>query len=227
MKKKIVLLFIPCLLLIACGKTNQTQVAAINSFLECQNASFEIINSYPKQCKTPDGQLFTQILTDLEEDKMKTQLVNPASVFCIEQGGVLEINTDENGEYGMCKFADGTQCEEWKFYRGECEEDKVNQRFSEEESMEVAKIWVLSKSPTYLFDGSDLLYEQAQGLECPDCYKFIFSFESKHAGFGNRKDLMLAQIITPHVVTVNVEKGRVVSVITDGKYNEIGGQLIQ
>jgi putative hemolysin len=48
-------------------------------------------------------------------------LPNPASVYCEEQGGALEILTDdEGGQYGVCRFDDGSACEEWAFFRGEC-----------------------------------------------------------------------------------------------------------
>jgi putative hemolysin len=48
-------------------------------------------------------------------------LPNPASVYCEEQGGTLEIQKDEAGaELGICKFNDGSQCEEWAFFRKEC-----------------------------------------------------------------------------------------------------------
>ncbi len=49
------------------------------------------------------------------------QLANPASVFCGEQGGTLELRAnDDGGQYGVCVFDDGNECEEWAFYRGEC-----------------------------------------------------------------------------------------------------------
>jgi putative hemolysin len=48
-------------------------------------------------------------------------LANPASVYCQEQGYTLEMRTDEDGgQYGVCIFPDGTECDEWAFYRGEC-----------------------------------------------------------------------------------------------------------
>lgn len=48
-------------------------------------------------------------------------IANPASVFCGEHGGTLEIRKDAQGnEYGVCTFADGSVCEEWAFFRGEC-----------------------------------------------------------------------------------------------------------
>ena len=46
---------------------------------------------------------------------------NPASVYCEQQGGNLEIRTDEDGgEYGICMFDDGSECDEWDFYEEKC-----------------------------------------------------------------------------------------------------------
>ncbi|MGD9030165.1 MAG: DUF333 domain-containing protein [Anaerolineae bacterium] len=48
-------------------------------------------------------------------------LPNPASVYCQEQGYALEIRTDEEGnQVGVCIFPDGSECDEWTFFRGEC-----------------------------------------------------------------------------------------------------------
>lgn len=48
-------------------------------------------------------------------------LANPASVYCTEQGGMLEIrNDDSGGEVGYCVFDDGSECEEWVYFHGEC-----------------------------------------------------------------------------------------------------------
>jgi len=50
-----------------------------------------------------------------------TDLANPASVFCGENQGTLEFRQDTSGgTYGVCVFADGSECEEWAFFRGEC-----------------------------------------------------------------------------------------------------------
>ncbi|MEW5870576.1 MAG: DUF333 domain-containing protein [Chloroflexota bacterium] len=49
-------------------------------------------------------------------------IANPAAVHCKEQGGQLETRTDSTGgQYGVCIFADGSECEEWAFFRGECQ----------------------------------------------------------------------------------------------------------
>ncbi len=57
-------------------------------------------------------------LTGQEE---QNQIANPASEFCVKKGGNLEIKTDGNGsQFGVCHLPDGTTCEEWAFFRGEC-----------------------------------------------------------------------------------------------------------
>jgi hypothetical protein len=46
---------------------------------------------------------------------------NPASLYCEEQGNRLEIRTDANGnQSGVCIFPDGSECDEWVYFRGEC-----------------------------------------------------------------------------------------------------------
>ena len=54
------------------------------------------------------------------------QISNPASENCIRQGGKLEIyKSRSQGEYALCVFPDGSQCEEWALYRGECSIEEV------------------------------------------------------------------------------------------------------
>jgi len=48
-------------------------------------------------------------------------MTNPASTHCVEQGGKLEIRKNAQGEYGVCVFADKSECEEWAFMRNECQ----------------------------------------------------------------------------------------------------------
>ncbi len=54
------------------------------------------------------------------ESQDEPGLANPASQFCEEQGGRVEIRTTEEGSAGFCVFSDGSECEEWAYYRGEC-----------------------------------------------------------------------------------------------------------
>jgi putative hemolysin len=48
-------------------------------------------------------------------------LPNPASQYCLDQGNQLDIRTAADGsQAGYCIFPDGTECDEWAFYRKEC-----------------------------------------------------------------------------------------------------------
>lgn len=48
-------------------------------------------------------------------------IANPASAYCVEKGGASEIRTAEDGsQSGVCIFPDGSECNEWAFFRGEC-----------------------------------------------------------------------------------------------------------
>jgi putative hemolysin len=56
-----------------------------------------------------------------ETEQQEVGMPNPASVFCEENGGTLEIREDATGgQYGVCIFSDGSECEEWAYFRDEC-----------------------------------------------------------------------------------------------------------
>jgi putative hemolysin len=60
-------------------------------------------------------------------EENKAQLANPASVYCEKQGGKLEIRTGaDGGQTGFCKLSDGSECEEWAYFRGECGQTKTD-----------------------------------------------------------------------------------------------------
>ena len=61
-------------------------------------------------------------LTDKNSKNSNPGLANPASEFCEENGGSLGIRTLEDGsQIGICVFPDGSECDEWEFFRGECQ----------------------------------------------------------------------------------------------------------
>ena len=48
-------------------------------------------------------------------------LPNPASVYCEQNGRQLELRPDAAGAVaGICIFPDGSECDEWAYFRGEC-----------------------------------------------------------------------------------------------------------
>ena len=52
-------------------------------------------------------------------------IANPASTNCIENGGELEMKEGSLGQYALCNFRDGSVCEEWNYFRGECKSGDV------------------------------------------------------------------------------------------------------
>ncbi len=58
--------------------------------------------------------------TPIAQSTMET-LPNPASAYCEQQGYKNEIRTAADGsQSGICIFPDGSECDEWAYYRGEC-----------------------------------------------------------------------------------------------------------
>lgn len=55
------------------------------------------------------------------EDTQNAQIANPASENCINNGGTLSIVNGVEGQVGMCTFPNGKVCEEWAYFRGECQ----------------------------------------------------------------------------------------------------------
>ena len=45
---------------------------------------------------------------------------DPASEYCVNQGWIFEIVSNETDIYGECTLTDETKCEEWAYMNGEC-----------------------------------------------------------------------------------------------------------
>src|SRR4030043_2258984 len=51
----------------------------------------------------------------------QVNMPNPASVYCEQNGNKLEIRTAADGsKSGICVFPDGSTCDEWAYFRGDC-----------------------------------------------------------------------------------------------------------
>lgn len=73
------------------------------------------------------------IKNDVEQNTADkdTSLANPASVFCISNGGSLKIITESDGsQFGLCEL-DNYSCDEWVYYRGECDVEGDAQKIRE------------------------------------------------------------------------------------------------
>jgi len=55
------------------------------------------------------------------EPAPQVNMPNPASVYCTQNGNTLEIRTaDDGSQNGICVFPDGSTCDEWAYFRGDC-----------------------------------------------------------------------------------------------------------
>ena len=78
------------------------------------------INIYFKKYQVAPGSSGEQEIKYYFTDST-TQIANPASVNCKNNGGTLSIVKDGKGdEYGLCYFDDNRACEEWAMMRGDC-----------------------------------------------------------------------------------------------------------
>jgi putative hemolysin len=59
--------------------------------------------------------------TQTPTDAPQASMPNPASIYCEQNGNKHEIVTAADGsQSGLCIFPDGSACDEWAYYRGEC-----------------------------------------------------------------------------------------------------------
>ncbi len=97
-----------------------------------------------------------------------------------------------------------------------------------DEYVTMAKEWIMENAKTYTErGGSELEYVRAVEVE-EDVYELSFDFTASFAGYGEvDEDEMAAQVITPHTIVIMVEKGVVVSAITDEVYDEMNEEMIE
>lgn len=89
---------------------------------------------------------------------------------------------------------------------------------SVEEAENLAEEWMRNHCPTYTFDGSSLKLVSSEKAD--DSVEVTFSFQSAAAGYGERSDKMVAQVISEHETVITVEENRVISAITDLRVEE-------
>ncbi len=57
----------------------------------------------------------------LAPGKTGASMANPAAVYCESQGYRLQpVVVADGGQSAICIFPDGSQCDEWAYYRGQC-----------------------------------------------------------------------------------------------------------
>ncbi len=95
------------------------------------------------------------------------------------------------------------------------------------EYVTLAQEWIYENSSTFIERGGMNL-EHTRTVEIEEgVYEIVFDYEASYAGYGPKGDELAATVITPHTVVVIIKDGEVVSVITDGVYNEITQEEVE
>lgn len=81
-----------------------------------------VVPEMPEGFTPPDVPSETDVFVDpMEIEQLDAMIANPASTYCVEQGGNLQIKTrGDGGEFGLCYFEDNSACEEWALMQGNC-----------------------------------------------------------------------------------------------------------
>lgn len=92
--------------------------------------------------------------------------------------------------------------------------------FSESDARQKAELFV-KNSQTFTYDGINQTLELTETLypDIENTWQFVFQFESRHAGYGDRDGQILLQVITPHEVIITVQDGEIISALMDGAWD--------
>ncbi len=77
-----------------------------------------------KDTKALMAQASLHEVNDVSDADLETQetlpllgMANPASIFCLQQGGQLEMVNTPEGQVGYCLCPDGQRIEEWTYFK--------------------------------------------------------------------------------------------------------------
>lgn len=112
-------------------------------------------------------------------------------------------------------------------YDGSVTEVSAFKQMSKENSQTIAEEFLMS-SPTFVFDGIEdtLRLTDTLTARCPYCWAFIFEFDSRQAGYGDRTGQLLAQVITPHRAVIGVEQAKITSALMDEKWDMLNQVMV-
>ena len=87
----------------------QEQILSITNFEECARAGYPIMESYPEQCRTPDGRTFVRDISNDEYEQSGPMLSNGCAVAGCS--GQLCVSADEADEiFTTCEFRPEYAC---------------------------------------------------------------------------------------------------------------------
>ena len=88
--------------------------------------TFKLISLLAMGCLILAGCNNTTPENSKENPEKNVKIENPASIYCEDNWWTLQIETDnEWNQNGICMFSDGTYCEEWSYFRDECQPGEI------------------------------------------------------------------------------------------------------
>lgn len=98
---------------------------------------------------------------------------------------------------------------------------------TESKAQEMARDFV-TNSPTFMYDGIEETLELSETLypDMENTWQFVYRFDSRSAGYGDRSDQMAAQVITPHEAIVTVENGTIRTAVLDQAWDMINQRML-
>lgn len=158
-----------------------------------------------------------------------TTLANPASVYCEQQSGTLEIVTDASGaQSGICHLVDGTTCDEWAYFRGECGTksgevvvaDEISyplldyirvekQTFNVKKQITVDRIYGDRCDNTVSLTGAEKLAAQISDADMWTIYKFINTkYENSWEEYANHYTITIIPNVFHYTSKQEIERDR-------------------
>jgi hypothetical protein len=89
-----------------------------------------------------------------------------------------------------------------------------------DENLIIAESFV-KNAATYKYDGIPETFKLSDTVSVGNGIQYVFEFDCRHAGYGDRTGQVLAQVINHHVAMVIVQNKQVISALLDGHWDMI------
>lgn len=95
----------------------------------------------------------------------------------------------------------------------------ITLNYSKEGNALIATYFVKNEA-TYKFDGIPETFKLT-GTNSSDTYlwEFFFEYQSRNSGYGDRKNVIVAPVITNHSAKIVMEKGTIKSAVLDDEWD--------
>jgi len=116
----------------ACGRPNEPAQPRRDSIItpeRTRELTAEELAELEERAKLYGDETVNEVMEKASEDETKDSggcdgkdpgTANPAAIYCIELGYEYKTVDTAEGQNGICRFPDNSECDEWKFLAGKC-----------------------------------------------------------------------------------------------------------